>query len=75
MDRNLFRRIEIAFPIEAPELKSRVADDLKLYLEDDMQAWVLDTDGGYSRTDGERQVSAQLRLMKLYDERVALTEG
>jgi polyphosphate kinase len=75
MDRNLFRRIEIAFPIDAPDLKSRVADDLKLYLEDDTQAWVLDTDGGYSRTVGEGQMSAQMRLMKLYDERVALTEG
>jgi polyphosphate kinase len=75
MDRNLFRRIEIAFPIDAPDLKSRVADDLKLYLEDDTQAWVLDTDGGYSRAVGEGQMSAQMRLMKLYDERLALTEG
>jgi len=75
MDRNLFRRIEIAFPIDAPDLKARVAEDLKLYLEDDMQAWVLDTDGGYARAAGEGQMSAQLRLMKLYDERVALTEG
>ena len=24
MDRNLFRRIEVAFPVEAPELKARV---------------------------------------------------
>jgi polyphosphate kinase len=75
MDRNLFRRIEIAFPIDAPELKARVAEDLKLYLEDDMQAWVLDTDGSYSRAVGDVQVSAQLRLMNLYDERVALTEA
>ena len=52
-----------------------MADDLKLYLEDDTQAWVLDTDGGYSRTVGEGQMSAQMRLMKLYDDRVALTEG
>jgi len=75
MDRNLFRRIEIAFPIDAPELQARVADDLRLYLEDDMQAWVLNTDGRYSRAVGDAQVSAQLRLMNLYDERVALTEG
>jgi polyphosphate kinase len=75
MDRNLFRRIEIAFPIEGEELKERVADDLKLYLQDDMQAWVLDTDGRYSRAVGEAQISAQMRLMNLYDERVALTEG
>jgi hypothetical protein len=40
-----------------------------------MQAWVLDTDGRYSRALGEGQVSAQLRLMNLYDERVALTEA
>ncbi len=75
MDRNLFRRIEIAFPIEDPDLKARVAEDLKLYLEDDMQAWTLDTDGHYSRATGEKKISAQARLMNLYDERVALTEG
>jgi polyphosphate kinase len=75
MDRNLFRRIEIAFPIEGDELKERVTDDLQLYLQDDMQAWVLDTDGHYSRAGGEGQISAQMRLMNLYDERVALTEG
>jgi polyphosphate kinase len=75
MDRNLFRRIEIAFPIDAPDLRARVADDLKLYLEDDMQAWTLNTDGHYSRATGEKKISAQARLMNLYDERVALTEG
>jgi polyphosphate kinase len=75
MDRNLFRRIEIAFPIEDPDLKARVADDLKLYLEDDMQAWTLDAEGYYSRADGEKKISAQARLMILYDDRVALAEG
>src|SRR5271163_3860759 len=75
MDRNLFRRIEVAFPIESADLQARVVEDLKLYLEDDMQAWVLNTDGRYSRAVGDAQVSAQLRLMNLYDERVALTEG
>jgi polyphosphate kinase len=75
MDRNLFRRIEIAFPIESPELQARVADDLKLYLEDDMQAWILDTEGHYARAPSDKKLSAQARLMTLYDERVALTEG
>jgi len=40
MGRNLFRRIEVAFPVEAPDLQARVADDLKLYLSDDTQAWI-----------------------------------
>ena len=44
MDRNLFRRIEIAFRSKRRSSKQRVADDLSLYLEDDMQAWVLDSE-------------------------------
>src|SRR5258708_51784 len=75
MDRNLFRRIEVAFPVASPDLQSRVTEELPLYLPDDMQAWVLDTGGHYSRAVSDGQVSAQLRLMNLYDERVALTEG
>ncbi len=75
MDRNLFRRIEVAFPVEAPELKSRVAEDLKLYLQDDTQAWVLRADGQYVRAEGTAQVSAQTLLLSLYDERVALVDA
>ncbi len=60
---------------KSPELQARVADDLQLYLEDDMQAWTLDPDGSYSRAARRRQSRAQARLMNLYDERVALTEG
>ena len=75
MDRNLFRRIEVAFPIESAELQARVVEDLKLYLEDDVQAWVLDADGQYTRAAGEGKVSAQARLMSLHGERLALTEA
>jgi polyphosphate kinase len=75
MDRNLFRRIEVAFPVEAAELQQRVADDLKMYLEDDMQAWVLHPDGHYSRAAKDGQISAQARLLSLHDDRVALTEN
>jgi polyphosphate kinase len=75
MDRNLFRRIEVAFPVEAAELQARVADDLNMYLEDDMQAWVLDSSGQYSRAALDGQVSAQARLLSLHDDRVALTEA
>jgi polyphosphate kinase len=75
MDRNLFRRIEVAFPVEVPDLQARVAEDLKLYLEDDMQAWVLNAAGEYSRAAVDGKVSAQMRLLSLYDERVALTES
>jgi polyphosphate kinase len=77
MDRNLFRRIEVAFPVEASDLQSRVTDDLNLYLADDIQAWVLDSTGHYSRaaSTGTDPVCAQTRLLSLYDERVPLMDA
>jgi polyphosphate kinase len=76
MDRNFFRRIEVAFPVEGPELQSRVADDLKLYLADNTQAWVMDSTGAYARAeDAADHVSAQARLLNLYDERVPLIDA
>jgi polyphosphate kinase len=74
MDRNLFRRIEVAFPVQAPELRARVVDDLELYLEDDTQAWLLDSGGGYTRAGGAAGMCAQTRLLSLFDERVAFLE-
>jgi polyphosphate kinase len=75
MDRNLFRRIEVAFPVTSPELQSRVTEDLHLYLADDCQAWDLKSDGRYHRAGAAGHASAQSRLLHLYDERVALTES
>jgi polyphosphate kinase len=75
MDRNLFRRIEVAFPVESAALQARVGDELNLYLADDCQAWNLHSNGEYSRAGGAGGVSAQARLVNLYDERVALMES
>ena len=55
MDRNLFRRIEVAFPVESPELRARVADDLNLYLADDVQAWELAFERSILARRGRRQ--------------------
>jgi polyphosphate kinase len=74
MDRNLFRRIEVAFPVEQPDLKARVGDDLNLYLADDCQAWVMSSNGEYARAGGAGNNSAQARLLSMYDERVAFIE-
>jgi polyphosphate kinase len=75
MDRNLYRRIEVAYPVETPELKARVSDDLALYLADNAQAWVLASTGTYTRAAGSGEVCAQARLLALYGERLALTEA
>jgi len=75
MDRNLFRRIEVAFPVTSSDLQSRVTEDLHLYLADDCQAWDLKSDGRYHRAGTAGHASAQAGLLNLYDERVALTES
>jgi len=50
MNRNLFRRIEIAFPVLDPQLKKRVLQEgLLPYLKDNKNSWELDSDGVYHR--------------------------
>ncbi len=66
MGRNLFRRIEIAWPVLDKKLKQRVIDEgLKLYLDDTADAWLLGADGDYRapRPKGEG-VSAQRTLLR-----------
>ena len=75
MDRNLFRRVEIAFPIESAELQARIAREIDLYLADDTQTWRLNADGHYERVVGESKTSAQSGLLAIYDDRVALTDS
>jgi len=56
MGRNLFRRIEVAFPVLDPELKARVINEgLKPYLADNCDAWELSGDGTYERLKVSRR--------------------
>lgn len=66
MDRNFFRRIEVMYPILDPGIKTRLIADLELYLTDNTQAWILQSDGSYQLArpaEGETAVSAQARLL------------
>ncbi|HJV49901.1 MAG TPA: polyphosphate kinase 1 [Noviherbaspirillum sp.] len=50
MNRNLFRRVEVAFPVLDPALKKRVINEgLNPYLKDNVNAWELGADGHYHR--------------------------
>ena len=52
MERNLTRRIEVAFPILDPELAARVFEEtLANSLADNTQAWLLGSDGHYVRAE------------------------
>jgi len=55
MDRNFFRRIELAFPVLDPALKQRVIKEgLLAYLEDSPQTWLKNSEGEYERATPKR---------------------
>lgn len=69
MNRNLFRRIEVAFPILDPALKKRViAEGLDPYLKDNLNSWELDSNGVYQKRKPRGKsgaFSAQQHLMQI----------
>ena len=68
MDRNFFRRIEIAFPVLDPRLKRRVMKEgLRPYLGDNCQAWEMQSDGSYKRKNprGIRRAAQLILLQEL----------
>ena len=55
MERNFFRRIELAFPILDPKLKKRViTEGLKFYLGDNQLSWDMNGQGVYQRRRSAR---------------------
>ncbi|MCF0127073.1 MAG: RNA degradosome polyphosphate kinase [Pseudobutyrivibrio sp.] len=61
MPRNLDRRVEIMFPVEDGELKSKVKHILDVQLRDNLKAYYMMEDSSYKRYDkrGKSLVSAQ----------------
>jgi polyphosphate kinase len=68
MERNFFRRVEIAFPVLRKEHRERIFKDLEVYLDDNTNAWELRPDGTYARvTAGNTTASdAQSALLERY---------
>jgi polyphosphate kinase len=74
MDRNLSRRVEVVFPIEEPELKRRLIDEiLATSLADNVKARQLFADGHWERvpTDPHHRVRSQERFLMLAAEAAA----
>ncbi|HZP58872.1 MAG TPA: polyphosphate kinase 1 [Opitutaceae bacterium] len=67
MSRNFFRRIEVLFPVEHPDLRRRIVDDLlPMELQDNDGARILHPNGAYlppPRSPGEPSFSAQSYFM------------
>jgi polyphosphate kinase len=76
MPRNFERRVEVMFPVEAPELCARIVDEIiPQYLGDNQSARLLQPSGDYTRAsvaDGASPLRAQLEL-RLLAERASMT--
>jgi polyphosphate kinase len=70
MNRNMMRRIEIAWPVLDVNLRQRIIDEcLVAYLHDSADAWLLNSDGSYQRqpfAETSKGLSVQTELMKRY---------
>ena len=72
MDRNLKHRVEVCFPILSEKIRQSVINDLKLFIEDEGQSWVLDQHGDYRLiTDKPNQKLVQQILLDKHCETAA----
>jgi len=72
MDRNLFRRVEVAFPVNNKALKQRVIQEgLRVHLRDNASAWIMQGDGEYVRkqSKAKEQHVSQLDLLARFGTR------
>ena len=78
MPRNLDHRVELAAPVEAPELTAELMETLRLGFADNQNSWELHADGEWRRRrpgQGEEPCSMQLELMRRFSERTADQRG
>lgn len=65
MERNLFRRVEVAFPLRDRALRERVMEQLDAYVADTAQSWLMQADGSYRHADTSPEtVGIQQRLLE-----------
>ncbi len=71
MPRNLDRRIEALVEVETPDLQARLEEILDVNLADDRYAWILGSDGEWTRLSGPLGLSAHTELRRLAVERAS----
>jgi polyphosphate kinase len=72
MNRNLSRRVEVAFPIRDPDLRAELKAMLDIQLADDTKARILDERqrNGYARSGRVTKVRSQIDTYRFLQERV-----
>jgi len=74
MPRNLYNRVELVTPVDDPRLRAELTDVLDRSLADNTNAWILDSDGRWTRRtrgDGKEPRSVQRELIEQHVARAA----
>ena len=74
MTRNTVRRVEVAAPINSPDIKNSILDIFDVMMKDNCRAWIEQPDGTYSRispAEGEAPFAAQDRFIEMAREKAS----
>ena len=64
MPRNMERRVELLFPVEDVTIKNRLMHILDVLLQDKVKAYVMESDGSYTRNTQQEGISAHSTFCK-----------
>lgn len=74
MPRNLERRVEIMLPILQENIFQDIKENLQNYFKDTESSYELQSDGGWKKRDGKKNLRAQEELYKKYKKQSSLDE-
>lgn len=74
MPRNLERRVEIMLPILQENIFQDIKENLQIYFKDTESSYELQSDGGWKKQDGKKNLRAQEELYKKYKKQSSLDE-
>ena len=74
MPRNLERRVEIMLPILQENIFQDIKENLQIYFKDTESSYELQSDGGWRKRDGKKNLRAQEELYKKYKKQSSLDE-
>jgi len=65
MERNMFQRVEICFPVQTKRISTEIIKQLGYFLKDNKQSWLLQPDGSYERiSNDDEPFTAQEQLLE-----------
>ena len=78
MPRNFHRRVEAMLPVDDPNIRTRLIDNMQLQMSDNVKSWILTSEGKYERVQakpGAAPIRCQARFIEMARDRVRAAEA